>query len=83
MCIGKLESVDVRKLWAHEQYDFSVWLAKEENLSILGEELGISFTDVKTEQFIGSYRILTIAERIVLVVQSTLVVSQKQQYSGA
>ena len=28
-------------------------------------------------------RILTIAERIVLVVQSTLVVSQKQQYSGA
>ena len=56
MCIGKLESVDVRKLWAHEQYDFSVWLAKEENLSILGEELGISFTDVKTEQFIGSYR---------------------------
>lgn len=56
MCIGKLESVDVRKLWAHEQYDFSVWLAKEENLSILGEELGISFTDVETEQFIGSYR---------------------------
>ena len=56
MCIGKLESVDVRKLWVHEQYDFSVWLAKEENLSILGEELGISFTDVETEQFIGSYR---------------------------
>ena len=28
MCIGKLESVDVRKLWAHEQYDFSAWLKK-------------------------------------------------------
>lgn len=56
MCIGKLESVDVRKLWGHEQYDFSAWLAKEANLSILGETLGISFTDVETEKFVGSYR---------------------------
>ena len=56
MCIGKLESVDVRKLWVHEQYDFSAWLAKEANLSILGETLGISFTDVETEQFVGSYQ---------------------------
>ena len=55
MCIGKLESVDVRKLWVHEQYDFSAWLAKEANLSILGETLGISFTDVETEKFVGSY----------------------------
>lgn len=56
MCIGKLESVDVRKLWAHEQYDFSAWLAKEENLSLLGEALGISFADVETEKFVGAYR---------------------------
>ncbi len=56
MCIGKLESVDVRKLWAHEQYDFSAWLKKEENLSLLGEALGISFADVETEKFVGSYR---------------------------
>ena len=56
MCIGKLESVDVRKLWVHEQYDFSAWLAKEANLSILVETLGISFTDVETEKFVGSYR---------------------------
>ena len=46
MCIGKLESVDVRKLWAHEQYDFSAWLSKEENISLLGDELGLSFTDI-------------------------------------
>ncbi|WP_343094656.1 DUF4268 domain-containing protein, partial [Veillonella parvula] len=44
------------KLWVHEQYDFSAWLAKEANLSILGETLGISFTDVETEKFVGSYR---------------------------
>ena len=29
--LGRLEEVDVRKLWSHEQYDFSNWLAKEEN----------------------------------------------------
>lgn len=24
----RLEEVDVRKLWSHEQYDFSNWLAR-------------------------------------------------------
>lgn len=38
MKLGKLESLQVCELWAHEQYDFSVWLVKEENLSILGKE---------------------------------------------
>ena len=56
MKIGKLEAVPVRDLWAHEQYDFSAWLAKEANLSILGDDLGIAFTAIETERFIGSYR---------------------------
>ena len=29
---GKLEEVDIRELWKHEQYDFSEWLSKEENI---------------------------------------------------
>ncbi len=33
--LGRLEEVDVRKLWSHEQYDFSNWLAKEENIELL------------------------------------------------
>lgn len=28
MTIGKLIEVDIRELWAHEQYDFSNWLSK-------------------------------------------------------
>ena len=31
MKLGKMEEVDIRSLWKHEQYDFSNWLAKEEN----------------------------------------------------
>ena len=31
--LGKLKSVDVRELWKHEQYDFSEWLSKKENIN--------------------------------------------------
>ncbi len=29
---GTLKEVDIRELWKHEQYDFSAWLAEEENI---------------------------------------------------
>ena len=29
MKLGKLEEVDIREIWKHEQYDFSEWLSKE------------------------------------------------------
>lgn len=53
---GRLESVDVRELWKHEQYDFSAWLSKPENIDYLSEELGLTLTDIQTEVFVGSYR---------------------------
>lgn len=56
MKLGKIKEVDIRSVWAHEQYDFSKWLAEEENIRALGEELNLSLTDVDTEQFVGSYR---------------------------
>ena len=56
MCIGKLESVDVRKLWVHEQYDFSEWLSKEENIEMLSDEIGLTLTEINKEVFVGSYR---------------------------
>ena len=62
---------------SHEQYDFSAWLAKEENLSILGEDLGIVFTGIETEQFVGSYRCDIVAkddynEGKVVIIESQL-----------
>lgn len=35
--LGRLEEVNVRELWSHEQYDFSNWLANEENIDLLNE----------------------------------------------
>lgn len=54
--LGKLTEVDIRKVWQHEQYDFSSWLAEEENIQLLSEKLNLSLTDVETEKNVGSYR---------------------------
>lgn len=54
--IGKLTEVDVRDLWKHEQYDFSNWLAKEENIKLLDDEIGLTLMDINKEVYIGSYR---------------------------
>ena len=56
MELGKLEEINIRKVWAHEQYDFSDWLSKEDNIQQLGNTLNLSLTDVETEKFVGSYR---------------------------
>lgn len=56
MKLGKLQKVDIRKVWPHEQYDFSKWLAEEENIKELGDTLNLSLTDVETEKFVGNYR---------------------------
>lgn len=56
MKLGRLEEVDVRKLWRHEQYDFSNWLAKDENIELLNDVLGLTLVDIEKEVFVGSYR---------------------------
>ena len=56
MKLGKLQEVDIRKVWPHEQYDFSKWLSGEENIKELGDILNLSLTDVETEKFVGNYR---------------------------
>ena len=47
MNLGKLSKIDLRKVWNNEAADFTNWLAKEENLSLLSDEIG---TDIKLIQ---------------------------------
>lgn len=56
MEIGKLQEVDIRNLWKHEQYDFSEWLSKEENIEYLNDILGLTLVDISKETYVGSYR---------------------------
>ncbi len=54
--IGKLVEVDVRELWKHEQYGFSNWLAKNDNIEYLNEILGLTLINVDKEVYVGPYR---------------------------
>lgn len=74
--IGKLTEVDVRELWKHEQYDFSNWLAKEENLEYLNDIIGLTLTDVDKEVYVGPYRCDIVAKDetsgIIVIVENQL-----------
>ena len=56
MKLSRLEEIEVREVWPHEQYDFSKWLSSEENIKLLGDTLNLSLTNIETEKFVGSYR---------------------------
>jgi hypothetical protein len=60
--LGKLEKVDVRKVWEHEARDFSAWLVKPENLELLSEQIGIDIEPTGTEIGMGRFRIDILAE---------------------
>ena len=60
--LGKLEKVDLRKVWEHEARDFSGWLVKEENLALLADELGIEIEAIGTEESSGRFRVDILAK---------------------
>ena len=51
--IGKLEKVDLRDLWKHEERDFSAWLAQEENLAMLSDVIGVDINLIERESQVG------------------------------
>ncbi len=54
--LGKLTRVDLRDIWTGEADDFTPWLAREENLGILGETLGIDLELEAQEKAVGPFR---------------------------
>jgi hypothetical protein len=44
-------------VWAHEEYDFSKWLSKEENLSLLSEAIGIDIVLEELESPVGGFSV--------------------------
>lgn len=61
--LGKLKKIeDLRSVWKHEALDFTKWLAKEENLYLLGEEIGIEITLIETEASVGGFNVDILAE---------------------
>ena len=51
--IGDIEEHELRSVWAHEERDFTRWLA--ENIERLGEALGIEIEDARPEETVGDF----------------------------
>ena len=56
---GKLEEIkNLRKYWKDEASDFTPWLAKEENIALLSEAIGIEeISDIEIESPVGSFKV--------------------------
>jgi hypothetical protein len=54
--LGRLEQVDLRQIWTSEAGDFTPWLAREDNLALLGETIGIDLELEAQEKNVGPFR---------------------------
>jgi hypothetical protein len=54
--IGRVETVDLREVWASEPYSFTPWLAEPENLQFLADSLDLPGLElVRTEHPVDSF----------------------------
>ena len=55
--MGRLERVDLRDAWKSEAGDFTPWLAKEDNIKLLADAIGVGDLEVEAqEKNVGRYR---------------------------
>lgn len=54
--IGRLKKVNIRDLWQGEASEFTPWLAKEENVDLLSETIGIELEVISEEKSVGPFR---------------------------
>jgi hypothetical protein len=54
--LGRLTRVDLREIWISETSDFTPWLAREENLVVLADTLGIDLELEAQEKAVGPFR---------------------------
>jgi hypothetical protein len=62
MALSKLRKIDLREEWKNEATDFTNWLAQDENLQLLSEEIGIDISLVQTEASVGKFSVDILAE---------------------
>jgi hypothetical protein len=62
--LSRITKINPREIWKHEANDFTQWLAKEENISVLCEELELNLENVKPEASAGRYNVDLVAEDI-------------------
>lgn len=53
--LGRLVRVEIRDIWKHEASDFTPWLAREENITLLGETIGLDLEVQSVEKAVGPF----------------------------
>ncbi len=54
--LGKLEKIELRNIWTSESEHFTPWLAREDNLKLLGDTIGIELELEAQEKNVGPFR---------------------------
>lgn len=55
MELGRLEKLDLRTYWRRESTDFTPWLARDENIQLLSETIGIELEVQAQEERVGPF----------------------------
>ena len=51
-----MQKVELREVWESENTDFTPWLAREENIEILGQTIGLDLEAEAQEKNVGKFR---------------------------
>jgi hypothetical protein len=54
--LARLEQMDLKEVWSHEATAFTPWLARDENIALLGEALGLDLEVEAQEKAVGPFR---------------------------
>lgn len=54
--LGRIKKVELRDYWKSEASDFTPWLAEEENIKLLGDEIGLELEVQDQEKSVGPFR---------------------------
>lgn len=53
--LGEIKKIVAKSVWAHEEIDFTPWLAREENIARLGKQIGLELQVERVEVPVGPY----------------------------
>jgi len=53
--LGRLQSVDLRSVWTKEAEEFTPWMAREDNLRLLGDTIGVELELEAREKGVGPF----------------------------
>lgn len=54
--LGRLEKIELRDIWKTEDQDFTPWLAREDNIALLADTLGLELEVEAQEKEVGPFR---------------------------